>query len=70
MSVCAQCGAVFCCGMVEGEIALCWCMKLPAIPAGATVMPITPNPADAACFCPDCLRAAISKHRLEQEKSR
>jgi hypothetical protein len=69
MSICTRCGAVFSCGMVEGAAGPCWCMELPALAAGA--LPLFKNEAAGnSCFCPDCLRAAISASPIDQHQNR
>lgn len=58
MSTCSRCGASFGCAMVDGGAGPCWCTELPpAVPvpeAGGSA-------AQAACWCPACLRAHIAQ---------
>jgi hypothetical protein len=62
MSVCAQCGKEFSCGMADAAAAgqPCWCSTMPKVPAEA----LTPG---ATCRCPACLQAWIAS--LAQEKA-
>lgn len=68
MSTCSACGAVFECGMADGPLeAPCWCTRLPALPPEAYVRAEGDGSESAACFCPDCLRALISRARERAE---
>lgn len=62
MSTCSSCGASFECGMTDGPAdAPCWCTQLPTLPPEAYVR--NAGGESAGCFCPDCLRALISRSR-------
>lgn len=47
---CPECGTGFSCGP-RADTGRCWCDELPAL--------IPPTP-DAACLCPDCLKAKLN----------
>jgi len=57
MSQCSRCGAPFGCAMADGNAGPCWCTTLPPVVA-------VPG-ADAACWCPACLRAHIAQAAAE-----
>ena len=50
-NTCPGCGASFRCGAEAGD-ETCWCASYPILE--------TPLPG-AACYCPECLRAALAK---------
>jgi len=54
-STCSRCGAAFGCAMADGLDGPCWCTTLPA------ALPV-PG-AEARCWCPACLRAAVDADR-------
>ena len=58
MSACVACGNEFQCGMVDADAAEpCWCTQLPPLPAGHLTAAAASG--NAACYCPDCLRALV-----------
>lgn len=68
MSTCSACGAAFECGMADGpRDTPCWCTALPPLPesylSDAREKSGNGSSGSASCFCPDCLRALISRAR-------
>ncbi|MBI1890288.1 MAG: cysteine-rich CWC family protein [Burkholderiales bacterium] len=58
-SLCPRCGASFSCGMEEKKPGTpCWCSQLPPLPC-RQMEKLTEKNAEAACYCPNCLRALL-----------
>jgi hypothetical protein len=54
-NVCPQCGALFRCGMENGDKE-CWCASLPAL----AQLPAQSDPSAAKCLCPACLQLRLT----------
>lgn len=69
MSSCPRCGVTFECGMADADAGEpCWCTRLPTLRLSEK----RPDKDDtnSKCFCPDCLRALVTKQNAAQQENK